>query len=59
MAGRRLRYVVLFRKFLSPEQETRLVRLLRALGPVAELQEKDLFIIFQFAELSQREPSPK
>jgi len=49
MAARRLRYVILFRRFLSPAQEDRLIQLLRRLDPVEERREDGSFVIFKFA----------
>jgi hypothetical protein len=49
MTARRLRYVILYRRFLTPAQAARLTELLRRLGPVEERQEEGLFVIFKFA----------
>jgi len=59
MAARRLRYIVLFRRFLDPASEERLTRLLRWLGPVEERQEEGLFIIFKFTPSETDHPSGK
>jgi len=59
MNQRRVRYVVLFRRFLSPAQEEQLVKLLRWLGPIEERREEDLFIVFRFPQGQTMNLSPK